>query len=223
APVEAGRLEDLVRDFDNPDAAPRSRASAELFNMGDGARPALPALIGKFAHADPWVRVQVLHIVGHLTKPDQDIIPAVVEAIHDPTPAVRFLAAALLCKSFPERSEPAIPVLLEMVLEHFPPGLDAGIPCTGDPQTASDAGRREAAFGAFRRIPSTTPGLAAALTRLLDSNEAGIRTFAASELARTGAGSLPASLALKGLLSDASAQVRSAAAVALARGAAAGD
>ncbi|HKQ18752.1 MAG TPA: HEAT repeat domain-containing protein, partial [Candidatus Eisenbacteria bacterium] len=208
AKVEDGRLEDLVSDLEDSDPAPRFHAAAELFNMGDGARRALPALIEKLAHADPWVRVQVLRIVGHLTRPNQEIVPAIVGAIHDPDPAVRFLAAALLCGSFPGRSEPAIPVLMEMVLERFPPGPDASISCGSDPQMASNAGRREAAFRAFRRIPSSTPGLATALTRLLDSSEAEIRTFAAAELARTGAESLRASPALKGLLSDGDAQVR---------------
>jgi HEAT repeat protein len=223
APMEPSRLEDFVRDLENPDAGPRFRAVAELFNMNKQAQPVLPVLLERFAHYDPWVRVQVLGILEHLADSNAGIVTVIVEALKDPSPAVRFRAAALLCRSFPQRSEPAIPVLMQMVFEEFPPGLDAPGSCSGDSQQAANAARREAAFGALGRVPAGTPGLLNALTRLLDSGPEEMRAFAAGQLARIGADAGPARGTLTKLLADPSAQVRSAAAVALARGATTAD
>jgi HEAT repeat protein len=79
-------------------AEDRKRAARSLWQIGDQAKEAVPALLAAVKDPDPEVRCEVLQALGSTSQGDQAAIPALVEALTDSTPEARAASAGALAE-----------------------------------------------------------------------------------------------------------------------------
>jgi hypothetical protein len=94
----------------------RDSAAKALRHIGPAARPAIPALLKDFSHADGEVRFDAVSAVAGIGGEPDIVIPALRGALGDPKPEVRWNASSGLVKYW-RRASSAVPDLLAAIAD----------------------------------------------------------------------------------------------------------
>lgn len=90
-------LKRLIRNLGESDGAVRCNALLSLKELGEQAKPALPA-IKRFLHdkTDPYLQIVAAGTVGAIDRSDPEAVPVLVAALNDPKPSHRAWACEFL-------------------------------------------------------------------------------------------------------------------------------
>jgi HEAT repeat protein len=108
-----GRIRDtsavpaLLNAFSGDDEQLASQISTALVQIG---RPAVPALLEKFATGSAWIRWQCVRALGEIA--DTRALPTLVQALHDPDHAVAWMAAKEVARFGKNCLEPVLRLLM---------------------------------------------------------------------------------------------------------------
>lgn len=106
---------ELIRIYQQNISASSQRCAAlALGHIGQGAQPALPALIQRFTHTNSDTRFYAVSAVMSIGGKPAVVVPALTSALKDPNVNVRWNALSGL-SGFGGRARPAIPEILKML------------------------------------------------------------------------------------------------------------
>jgi HEAT repeat protein len=97
---EAGAVARHVEALKSPEAATRAEAATDLWQIGDAAREATPALIQAAMDADPAVRAAAVKALGRAGEDSQEAMAALIQAFQDEQTEVRIAAAISLAEAW---------------------------------------------------------------------------------------------------------------------------
>jgi HEAT repeats len=124
---------ELIRIYQqNISASSQMCAALALGHIGQGAQPALPALIQRFTHTNSDTRFYAVSAVTSIGGEPAVVVPALTSALKDPNVHVRWNALSGL-SGFGGRARPAIPEILKMLDD---PGMVGSDSITHQVQTA---------------------------------------------------------------------------------------
>ena len=111
APVESsGKVESLIRDLRGPDRAARRKALEQLVDMGQDAKPAVPALIAVLDDADQLNRDYAITTLKGLGPAAAQALPALRRvAGNDASPEIRQLASEAVAAVARANGQPSHP------------------------------------------------------------------------------------------------------------------
>ena len=196
-------LEATLRD---PDGYVRAAAALALRTMDPGHRPALRALLELARDPDAGLRKNALSLLGtgsHRMRPlitGEAVVTAFAQALQDPDPRARYLAAAGL-ENLGRSAAPAAPALARALrdgerdvreqacaaLRAIGPRAAAAVPALAESLLHDDNWRqRQEAGVALREIGRPAAAAVPALIRALDDPQDGVRDAAAQALAAMG-------------------------------------
>jgi HEAT repeat protein len=206
--------------------APAAPAGDPLLQTLQTALSTLATLV-----ADPQVAVRLAAIdaLEALGPPAAPAAPALVQAMTDPNPFVRWSAARTLGKMAPVESATAVPGLARLLfdtdldvrlsstvaLDRYGPVAKSAVPALIRATTASDAEMRMAAMHALEGIGTGAEPAVPALATALSDPDSRVRQVAAAVLGRFGSLAVSAEPALRKALDDPDAEVRRAASEAI--------
>lgn len=169
----------------------RESASYTLRRLGAESKPAVPALVQALEDEVPSVRVNAVAALGAIGRDAESARNAVVNALRDPDPDVRKVAAYSLSRLGP--SEAGVNELVETLKDS-----DPGVRASAASALAARPSMPTGAFGpvVFRKsdlprpLGSESSEAIRGLVEALEDPDAGVRSQAASSLARIGAPSV---------------------------------
>src|SRR5262249_37511121 len=106
----------LLAAFDHDDAAVRWRAEDTVANLW-WCEEVVPALVGALKSDAARRRAGAARTLGRSAFPAEVAVPALREALQDPVPEVRFLAALALVAIDPSQAEAAVPTLTAVLAD----------------------------------------------------------------------------------------------------------
>lgn len=259
APLEqvlAAAMANVGRSLANPDAA-ISRAACEALEaippgrrrlvskaatitafakdppaedpLGPELRKLVPALAALTSDKEVTVRLAALYALEELEEDAAQAVDALIKALQDTDPFVRWAAVRVLGKMAPKAAAAAVPGLASVLadengdvrvtaaaaLERYGREAKAAVPALAKAAGGDEAEMSLLAIRALSAIgPEAAPAVPA-LAKALSAPAATVRVQAAQVLGRLGAAARPAADALKKALDDSDADVRRTAAEAL--------
>ncbi len=90
-------LERLIRNLRESDEVIRCNALFSLKELGEEAKPALPA-VKRFLHdkSDPYIQIVAAGAIGAIDRSDPEAVPVLIAALDDPRPGNRAWACEFL-------------------------------------------------------------------------------------------------------------------------------
>jgi len=96
----ANTVESLIADLADPDRLLRNNAVWALIDIGEAARPAIPALkLILDDHSEPYIRLSAAGAISRIAPEDPSALPILLEALRDPL----FVHRTIACEFLGER------------------------------------------------------------------------------------------------------------------------
>lgn len=195
-----------------------------------GLSQAVPNLAAQLKDPNPRVRLAAVDALELMSAEMAPAVPALVQAMSDRVPFVRWAAARAIAKLAPIDVDEAVPALTRLLcdpdldvrilgasvtLERFGPAAAASVPTLIKGVNTGDPDNRIAVMKTLVGIGEAAKPAIPALAQALSHDDVRVRRQAAESLIKFGAAAKPAEAALRRALYDSDPDVRRAAADAL--------
>lgn len=195
-----------------------------------GLSQTVPTLAAQLSDPNPRVRLAVVDALELMSAEVGPAVPALVRALSDRVPFVRWAAARAIGKVAPVDVAEAVPALTRLLcdpdldvrilggaatLDRFGPTAAAAVPTLTKSVNSGDPDNRIAVIRTLVAIGEAAKPAIPALAQALSHDDVRVRRAAAEALIRFGAAAQPAEAALRRALNDSDPDVRRAAADAL--------
>jgi HEAT repeat protein/S1-C subfamily serine protease len=201
----AGNLTDLVKALSSADSKQKTKAAETLGELGDKAKDAIPSLLKLLSDPDDFTKRTALSALVKIGLPNKADVPLFANSLREPSVELRRYAASTLEKMGPDARN-AAPDLVAALGDNDPLVRQAVARALGKMgrdvkdnaarplellMNDSNKDNRLAAAEGLSNLYAATSDLEA-LRKLLKHQDADLRPFAASALAKMGKNAKPA-------------------------------